>query len=84
MGECCLGDSVLCNAEPLVPEAMQVCTMENGEKYVQCQWCPCRFSNISDFNRHVKAYGKTIEKHKEDWRNRNWRHETSAEDSDSY
>jgi len=59
---------ILRNAEPLVPEAMQVETLPTGEKYVQCRWCPCRFSNIKDFNLHVEALGKREYAHKENWR----------------
>jgi len=78
-----MGDSILYNAEPIVPKAMQVCTMENGEKYVQCLWCPCRFSNIADFNLHVEAFAKTEERHRENWRSGRRQHEM-REDSESF
>lgn len=74
---------ILHNAEPLVTEAMQVETLETGEKIVQCRWCPCRFSNVEDFNSHMKVFGMSEQKHKENWRNRKWM-PMSSEDSDSF
>lgn len=65
--------------EPLVPKAMEICRMPSGEEYIQCLWCPCSFVNVHDFNLHVAAFGKTEERHRQNWRNRNWQ----REDSDS-
>jgi len=74
---------ILHNADPLVPKAMQIDTMETGEKFVQCLWCPCRFTNIKDFSQYVEALGKSQEQHKENWRRR-IRSSKITEDSDSF
>jgi uncharacterized C2H2 Zn-finger protein len=76
-------EGILHNEDPLVPKAMQIDTMETGEKFVQCLWCPCRFTNIKDFNQHVEALGKNQEQHKENW-TRRLRSTKITEDSDSY
>jgi len=58
---------ILDSSEPLIKIAMQIETLPTGEKYVQCLWCPCRFSNIKDFNQHLEAFGKGEQEHGNNW-----------------